>query len=871
MGIKAIKDRNGEIIPFDSEKITLAIQKACIATNEEDTTIPKIVTEKVVELLSKRLENSFEERIINVEEIQDAVEKELMAIWKFELAKDYILYREKRSEERKEKAEKTLKKIEKNTFKITKSNGKKETFDVSKIEKTYNRIVNWLKEDCPFSELEQNFSKYIIEDIKTEDITKVIIKSALDSISVENTWWQFIAGRFATLDLYKKASKNREREVNELYSPESYLDLFKKYIKEGLYYKDFMKYYTEEDILEAGKHINENRDYDYNYTTILMLNKRYLLNPNGVINELPQEMYMSAALYLAIKEKPEDRLKVAIEMYEECSNQRISLPTPTLMNARTNYQQLSSCFKLNISDDLRSIYHGVENMAQISKYGWWIWVYLGHIRSKWGSIRWIYGASWWVNPWIKVINDTALAVNQLWARAWAISVTLDIWHRDIFDFLELQTESWDIRSKAFDIFPAVSIPDLFMKRVKEDWEWTLFDPKEIRSIYGTAIEDTYGEEFEEFYKKAENNPEFRLSKKVPAKDLFKKFLKTTVETGMPYVFYRDTVNKANPNKHAGMVYCTQLCTEICQNTSETKFIEETIEDGKVRIEYQPWDTVTCNLASINVAKVNTPEVMEKTTKIISKIIDNVIDLNFYTFKESEITALKYRSVWIGYLWVAEYLATNLMAYDSEVAREHCDKLFERFTYYVYKASNELSKERWAYSLFEGSDMSKWIIIWKDKEWFAKNSKNKDLDWESLIDEIIKTWTRFSYHLAPAPNTSTAWVVWTTAAMLPIYKKYFVETNSVAPSVIVAPNLNKENFWYYKEYVNMDLNDVIDMVSIFYKWIDQSISFEWIINPQQVSPAQLYGYYFKAWEQEIKTVYYVRSMSLDVKECISCSG
>lgn len=195
---------------------------------------------------------------------------------------------------------------------------------------------------------------------------------------------------------------------------------------------------------------------------------------------------------------------------------------------------------------------------------------------------------------------------------------------------------------------------------------------------------------------------------------------------------------------------------------------------------------------------------------------------------------------------------------------------EKFAFEVFKSSNELSKERGKYELFDGSEYSKWIILGKDKKWYSENSK-ANCDWSSLIDSIQKDWLRFAYHIAPAPNTSTAWVVGTTAAMLPIYKKYFVETNMVAPSVVVAPNLNSENFWYYKEYVNMNMLDVIDMVSVLYKWVDQSISFEWIINPQKVSPRELYEYYMKAHKQGIKTVYYVRSMSLDVKECVSCSG
>jgi ribonucleoside-diphosphate reductase alpha chain len=549
----------------------------------------------------------------------------------------------------------------------------------------------------------------------------------------------------------------------------------------------------------------------------------------------------------------------------------VSLPTPTLLNARTNYHQLSSCFKLNVDDDLRGIYHSIENMSQISKFGGGIGVYLGNVRSKGGAIRGVKGTSGGVAPWIKVINDTAIAVNQLGARAGAISVTLDVFHRDIYDFLDLQTETGDIRRKSFDVFPAISIPDLFMKRVEENKDWTLFDPKEIKDVTGETLQDKFDVDFEKFYERCEKDDRLELKVTVSSRDLFKKFLKAAVETGMPYVFFRDTVNRLNPNKHAGNIYSTQLCTEICQNTRAPKFLEETVdENGNVAIKYVPGETVVCNLASINIARVHSDEKIQQVTEVVMRVLDNVITLNYYPIKEAELTAKKYRSVGLGFLGLAEYLAVNKLSYETPEAREVVDKMMEKFAYETIKASNTLAKERGTYELYEGSEWSKGIVMGKDEAWFKKHSKIDD-DWSKLLKDMKKHGLRFAYHTAPAPNTSTASVIGTTAALLPIYKKYFIETNSVAPSVIVAPNLNSENFWHYKEYVNMNMNDVIDMISVIYKWVDQSISFEWIINPQKVSPVELYSYYVKAWKQGIKTVYYVRSMSLEVDNCESCSG
>ena len=876
MSLLKIRKRNDEIVDFDRTRIEAAIEAACIACGEPDRSFIPAVTDFIMKDAEHVYGEIFINRIPSVEDIGDIVERNLMKFNKFEVAKEYIIYRATRQEERVEAHEKLVKKFEKNGFKVTKSNGTKEDFDFEKLEKMFEMAVKDYAEKCSFDELMEAFKKNIVEDMKTSDIAKLLVKTCIDLVTVENIAWEHVAGRLALFDLYKKAGKNRNISQKEIYSSEAYLKFFLDYIDKGLYSKDFMQYYSEDDIRKAWEILSKKgkkTDMTYGYTTVLSLAKRYLLNPNKIVHELPQEMYMSVALFLAIPEKSENRLAFALKIYEQCSNQHISLPTPTLINARTNWHQLTSCFKLNIGDDLRSIYHGIEDIAQISKYGGGVGVYLGHIRAQGAEIRGIKGAAGGVNPWVKVINDTAVAVNQLGARLGAVSVTLDVWHRDIYDFLELQTESGDIRAKAFDIFPAVSMPDLFMKRVEADGDWSLFDPYQVQKKYGKCLEDSFNEEFEEFYAILENDESLDMKKTIKAKDLFKAFLKTTVETGMPYVFYRDTVNRLNPNKHSGKIYSTQLCTEICQNSSPARFIEEVIEDGKIVIRYEAGETVTCNLASVNIAKVNDEKTIAECMDVICRLLDNVITITKFPIKAAEMTALKYRSIGIGYLGLAEHLATHSMAYDSPEARTHVDGLFELFTYYTYRASVDIAKERGAYPLFPGSEHSEGIILGKDAQTLTVETMNAHLNWTALLEEMKKVGTRFGYHSAPAPNTSTAGIVGTTAALLPIYKKYFVETNLASPTIRIAPKLNAENFWYYKEYVTMDMNDVIDMISVIYKWIDQSISFEWMIDPAKVSPKELYSYYLKSWRQGIKTVYYVRSLSSEVSKenCVSCSG
>jgi ribonucleoside-diphosphate reductase alpha chain len=876
--ISKILKRNGEMVEFDKNRIILAIQKSEeSAIGFSSLNFAEEITQEVIDEINEIY--TQRSKVFTVEEIQDLVEKKLVESGNFNIAKTYILYRAEHARKRAEERVEELEKIDKHLLKVVKKSGKKQIFSEKKLEKFFHRANKGYEETCTFEEVFEIIKLMIVDGIETSTLINTLRKACIDLISIDNIGWQHIAGRIYTLELYGKAAENRNMKYSEIYTPQSFKTHFDDYIEKKFYYTDFYQYYSEKDILEIATVLQKKRDFEYGYSTMLAFNKRYLLNPNKIIHELPQEMYLAAALFLAIPEKNENRLEVAKKMYEMCSSQKISLPTPTLINARTNYHQLSSCFKLNIDDDLRGIYHQIENMAQISKFGGGIGTYLGNIRAKGSAIRYVKNASGGTIPWVKVMNDTATAVNQLGARNGAISPTLDIWHLDIVDFLNLQTETGDIRAKAFDVFPAISVPDIFMKRVEANEQWTLFDPYEVEKITGKKLQDHFDNDttkaFEDFYVECENNPEIKMKETMPAKDLMKTALKTTVETGMPYFFFRDTVNKVNPNKHAGNIYSTQLCTEICQNTSPSQFVEEIVEtkDGKnfVNIQHQMGDTVVCNLASINMAKVNTQKDIDAAFPVAMRILDNVITLNFYPIKEAEYTAKKYRSVGLGFMGLAEYLACKKLAYDKQEAREETDKLFEKYAFATLQESQKLAKERGQYELFEGSQWSKGILFGRDEKWYKNNAKT-DLNWSGLISDIKQTGLRFAYHLSPAPNTSTAGVVGTTAGLLPIYKRLFVETNSIAPVVNVAPHLSQENFWFYKEYQHLNMEDVIDMFEVIYKWIDQSASFEWMINPAEVSPAMLYSYYMKSWKSGIKTVYYVRSMSGEVKEdCASCSG
>jgi len=343
--LEVIKTREWDLVKFDRSRIEIVIEKAAISAWITALDFIEDITDKIIEDLKKKVIKSESKEFITVEMIQDKVENELMESGHFEVVKSFILYRNERQRQRERKKELVEKKLENQTFKITKSNWKKETFDMEKVRKTYKIVSYALARKCKFDDISESLKKYLVEWMKTSDITQMMIKSAVDLISVENTSWQFIAGRLALIDLYKAASKNRNMDIKKIYEAKHYKELFDEYVEKWLYYKKFYDYYTEDEILEAWKYLQKQYDFDYNYTTILMYKKRYLLNPNKIVKELPQEMYMSVALFLAIPEPKEKRFEVAKKIYEYCATWKISLPTPTLLNARTNFHQLSSCFK----------------------------------------------------------------------------------------------------------------------------------------------------------------------------------------------------------------------------------------------------------------------------------------------------------------------------------------------------------------------------------------------------------------------------------------------------------------------------------------------------------------------------------------------
>lgn len=730
---------------------------------------------------------------------------------------------------------------------------------------------------CDPIELELDAKIQFRDGMSTREIQKTLIQTAIEKvIAVEedaygnqvkktHTNWQYVAARLLAYDLYKEAAIYRGYNH---FGYGSYEALFEKLIEMGLYGVYLKENYTMEEVRELAAYIKPERDELFNYEGIKLLNDRYLVKGfNKEVLELPQERFLTIAMHLAI---PEGRKKVhyAKAFYDLLSQLKMTVATPTLANAGTAFYQLSSCFISTVGDNLWSIYDVNQKFSQVSKHGGALGIYLGKVRALNSEIRGVKNSSGGVIPWARLYNDTAVAVDQLGRRKGSASVTLDIWHKDIYDFLDLRTNNGDDRRKAHDIFPAVSIPDLFMERLERRENWSLFDPYMVQRVMGYSLEDTYDEvdkkSFTEKYLACEANPQLeRIT--VPCLEVMKKIMISAVETGTPFIFFRDTVNRANPNKHAGMIYASNLCHEIAQNMSESILLEETIVDDKGQAEIitkvKAGDMVTCNLNSVNLGKVELEELKECIPLQI-RMLDNVITLNKLPVKEAIVTSDKYRAIGLGTSGYHHYLANHNIMWESEEHLEVADKLFEEIAYQAIKASMELAKEKGAYAAFEGS-------TWQTGEYFEERGYTSPR-WQALREDVAKYGLRNGYMMAVAPTGSTSNIANTTAGIDPIFKKFFIEEKKGSFTPKTAPDLCAENFWLYKEAHHIDQSWSIKACGIRQRHIDQAQSFNLYITPE-ISAKDILNMYMEAWRNGVKTLYYIRNQSLEMDECTSCSS
>ena len=840
--MRYIIKRSGNKEEYDSDKIVAAVRKAFESTK---TCVGEGELSGILEAVEARLSEDLEKEL-TVEMIQDTVEEALMEKGFFKEAKAYILYREKRSELRSARNH------------IAEVIGDERIAEVlSEAEKDFKG------EEYSALRLDSKFSGFLKPDMTVEEKLEALIKAAVELTDETATRWENIAARILAFSFHRSLDTELKKR-----GIESFYDKLRYLTDEGLYGSYILESYSRSEIEEVERLIDNNRDKLLNYSGLDLMLKRYTIRThNHVPMETPQEMFMGIALHLAMKEK--DRMTWVKKFYDMLSKLEVTMATPTTSNARKPYHQLSSCFIDTVPDSLRGIFRSVDNFAEVSKFGGGMGLYFGKVRAKGGSIRGFEGAAGGVIRWIRIINDTAVAVDQLGMRQGAVAVYLDVWHKDMPEFLNLRTNNGDDRMKAHDVFPAVCYPDLFWRMAKEDLDqdWYMMCPHDIETVKGYCLEDYYGDEWEKRYWDCVKDP--RISKRViTIKDMVRLILKSAVETGTPFTFNRDIVNRANPNGHEGMIYCSNLCTEIAQNMKpiSTVNIEVKTKDGDTVVvnTTRPGEFVVCNLASLSLGHlpVKDKAYMREVVRTAVRALDNVIDLNFYPVPYAKLTNKKYRAIGLGVSGYHHMLAKNSIKWESEEHLDFVDKIFENINYAAIEASCDLAVEKGSYSLFEGSD-------WQTGAYFEKRGYEGE-EWESLKKKVAAAGMRNAYLLAIAPTGSTSILAGTTAGVDPVMNKFFLEEKKGSMLPRVAPDLDFNTYWYYKNAHLTDQRWSVRACGIRQRHIDQAQSMNLYIT-NDYTLRQVLNLYILAWECGVKTIYYVRSKSLEVEECESCSA
>lgn len=709
----------------------------------------------------------------------------------------------------------------------------------------------------------------IREDMSDEEIRESLIQVALELTTDMEPNWQNIAAKLYVEKLYDKVRKNRNLKDNTALYKNLY-GFIKELVEDKLYGKYILENYSEEDINELEKALKPERDFLFTYSGIKLLSGRYLVeNYNREILELPQQMFMGIAMHLAIPEKKENRIYWAKRFYDVLSSLKATMATPTMANARKPFYQLSSCFIDTVNDSLKGIYKSLDNFSEVSKFGGGMGIYIGKIRALGSPIRGFKGASGGVIPWIKLFNDTAIAVDQLGVRNGSVAIWLDAWHKDLPEFLQIRTNNGDDRKKAHDVFPGLCYPDLFWKLAENDIDanWYMMCPHEIKNEMGYSLEDFYGEEWEEKYYECVKNE--KIDKRImKVKDLVRLIIKSAAETGTPFAFYRDTVNKMNPNKHKGMIYSSNLCTEIMQNMSpmDIKQTEITDENGdKIIVEKtKAGDFVVCNLSSVVLGNIDVTSEEEIAYVVETQIrgMDNVIDLNYYSVPYAEVTNKKYRAVGLGTSGYHHMLVNNRIHFTDEEHRDFVDKVYENINYYAIKASMQIAKEKGRYIAFEGSD-------WDNGQYFELRDYNSER-WLSLKDDVKEYGMRNGYLMAVAPNGSTATLAGTSEGVDPVMSRFWLEEKKGSITPKTAPGLSEDTYWYYNSAYNIDQTWCVQMNGVRQRHIDQGQSFNLYITTNYTMRG-IMNLYIEACKNGVKSIYYVRSKSLTVGDCESCSA
>ena len=784
---------------------------------------------------------------------------------------------------------------------VIKRNGRTEPLDITKIQKYTSAAVKDLT-NVSQSELEVDAKILFRDGITSKEIQQTLIKTAVDKIDIDAPNWTFVASRLFIFNLY--------HQVNGFTGYGSLEKYFDRGVKEGRLLLGLKEMY---DIERLEKHIKPERDFQFNYLGVKTLYDRYLIkDSDSEPIELPQHMFMAIAMFLAQRE--ENKHEWAIKFYNMISLFEVMLATPTLSNARTTRHQLSSCYIGSTPDNIEGIFDSYQEMAMLSKFGGGIgWDWTG-IRSMGSFIDGHKNAAGGTVPFLKITNDIAIAVDQLGTRKGAIAVYMEPWHIDINDFLDLKKNSGEERRRAHDLFPAMWLNDLFMERVQQDDIWTLFDPYDAGDLA-----TLYGEEFTKRYKEYEND-ETIIKEIIKAKDLWKKILTSYFETGSPFLCFKDNANRANPNSHTGVIRSSNLCTEIFQNTNpnhyKIKFIFENGESlsyeeneivkvdsglekpakkvtaldslGGMQIyvvekEKINGDTAVCNLASVNLSRINTKDEINRIVPIAIRCLDNVIDLNFYPIEKVKRTNMKSRSIGLGVMGEAQMLAESAITWGSQEHFDKIDEIMEAVCYNAISASSDIALEKGSYAEYKGSKWSKGIMPQDCATPEVLNLVDRgglfasSYEWDDLRTKVKKQGMRNGYLMAIAPTSSISILTGTTQAIEPVFKRKWYEENLSGLIPVVVPKLSPDTWAYYTPAYDLNQTLLVKAAAIRQKWIDQGQSLNIFITLDKASGKYLNEIYMLAWKLGLKSTYYLRSQSPEIAndvedrsmECVGC--
>ena len=879
--LRVIK-RNGKVVAFEEDKIKVAITKAFLATESGNAAASERIHKKVNQISTGIIE-VFERRMpsggtLHIEEIQDQVELQLMRTEELKVARSYILYRAERTQERKKEAPE-IDIANRPEINIKKSDGTLVPLDIDKVAMLINDACEGL-EAVSMNEVLEEALKNLYDGVSLADMRTSLVMSARTKVEKEPNY-SFVTARILMDQIRSEAlgflGVADEATYDEMEN--HYPKALNAYIDKGIELDILDPVLKTFDLDKMGAAIDHTRDNQFTYLGLQTLYDRYFIHSDDVRYELPQVFFMRVAMGLAVEE--ENREERAIEFYKLLSSFDYMSSTPTLFNSGTKRPQLSSCYLTTIPDDLDGIFGAMKDNALLSKWA-------GGLGNDWTSVRAMNsyikgtnGKSQGVVPFLKVANDTAVAVNQGGKRKGAMCAYLETWHLDIEEFLELRKNTGDERRRTHDMNTANWVPDLFMKRVEQGKNWTLFSPGETPELH-----DLIGKDFEEKYEEYERKAaagEMDQHKSLPAKELWRKMLTMLFETGHPWITFKDACNLRSPQQHAGVIHSSNLCTEITLNTSADEI-------------------AVCNLGSVNLARHMKDgkldqEKIKQTVSTAIRMLDNVININYYSVETAKNSNLKHRPIGLGMMGFQDALYVQDIAYCSDEAVEFADKSMELISYYAIHASTELSKERGSYKSYEGSLWSKGILPKDSIEILAENRGNEyinidrseTLDWDTLRKKVIADGMRNSNVMAIAPTATISNITGVTQSVEPTYQNLYVKSNLSGEFTIVNPHLVNKlkdlNLWddvmindlkyfegslteisripddiktIYSTAFEVEPRYIVEAVSRRQKWIDQGQSLNLYIG--NADGKKLDITYRMAWYSGLKTTYYLRSIA-----------